>query len=299
MSKYEKFSMETVSRKSLKGADYNPRLLSNQAKARLKRGIVENGLVQPIIWNRHTGNVVGGHQRLKAIDDLEGNDDYTLQVAVVDMPLAQERKVNVLLNNDSTMGHWDESKLLEILGQDGEEQTGVDYEAFGFSANQAEYYTNLMQRQELENAAIVAAMQDVSDLEVDVYSADTDNSQRERRHADKLEVKRRYEEQVSSLLTTQKNDEWKLKTDEEKKAYDTARNNFRNESFDVVSLRINFDSVASKSAFLARYNSPMKDVIHESELGEDLAGLAAAGRDEALGAGEDRGAAEGAGGGED
>lgn len=268
MSRFEKYTMVTLKRSELKGADYNPRVISNQAKARLKRGIAENGLVMPIVWNAATGNIVGGHQRLGVLDDLEGGKDYDIQVARIDVDILTERKLNVLLNNDSAMGHFDEGKLLEILGA---EPDGVDYEAFGFSANQAEYYTNLMQQQDLENASIAEAMNNAVDFEQDIASADADPALRDERHAKKLERKRAFEEQVSSLLVPQKPDEWKLKTDEEKRAFDQARTGYRQETFEMAYLRVCFTSPASKKAFLDRYNLPMKDVVHESELVEPAA----------------------------
>jgi len=51
----------------LNPAPYNPRKISNRAMTGLSASIVRFGLVQPVIWNEKTGNVVGGHQRLKVI----------------------------------------------------------------------------------------------------------------------------------------------------------------------------------------------------------------------------------------
>ena len=58
---------------TLKPADYNPRkdLKPGDAEyAKLKRSIETYGYVEPIIWNKRTGVVVGGHQRLKVMKDL-------------------------------------------------------------------------------------------------------------------------------------------------------------------------------------------------------------------------------------
>ena len=47
----------------LRAADYNPRLMLKPGMdgyERLKRSILEFGLVQPIVWNEQTGNVIGG-----------------------------------------------------------------------------------------------------------------------------------------------------------------------------------------------------------------------------------------------
>ena len=57
----------------LKAADYNPRKDLQPGDAeyeKLKRSIQEFGYVEPVIWNKRTGVVVGGHQRLKVMKDL-------------------------------------------------------------------------------------------------------------------------------------------------------------------------------------------------------------------------------------
>lgn len=79
----------------------------------------------PITWNRRTGYIVGGHQRLAALDALEGHDDYTLTVAEVDLDDKAEREQNVFLNNPSTQGEWDLG-LLEQLLLDQEHELTVE-----------------------------------------------------------------------------------------------------------------------------------------------------------------------------
>lgn len=260
MSRFERFETTKVSRKDIKNADYNPRTISNAARARLRAGIEKMGLVQPLVWNKRSGNLVGGHQRISILDDLEGNAEYQLTVAVVDVGPSEERRLNVLLNNDSSMGHWDERKLLDLFQA---EEEGLDYEAFGFSAQQGEYFTNLIEASELENAGIADALSDIIDLQEDIE----DEGDVDEKHETKMERKRAYEEQVSKLLTSQTPDEWKLKTPEEKKAYDDARNGYKNESFGYAHLKIVFASPEGKMAFLERHNLPKNsEVIHESDL---------------------------------
>ena len=51
-------------------ADYNPRKDLKPGDAeyeKLKRSIEQFGYVEPVIWNKTTGRVVGGHQRLKVL----------------------------------------------------------------------------------------------------------------------------------------------------------------------------------------------------------------------------------------
>jgi ParB-like chromosome segregation protein Spo0J len=48
----------------LHGAAYNPRTINDGAMKGLEASMDRWGLVQPIVWNKRTNNVVGGHQRL-------------------------------------------------------------------------------------------------------------------------------------------------------------------------------------------------------------------------------------------
>lgn len=279
-SKYERFSMRVLPRSAIKGAPYNPRVISNAARARLRRGIEENGLIQPVIWNETTGNLVGGHQRLAILDDLEGGADYQIQVAAIRVPLGREKRLNVLLNNDATMGSWDERKLLEIFSEaaDGTESDGapdekapIDFDAFGFSANQAEYFGNLLSEQEAENAAVVAAMTGAAEFEAEMLATDAGGVKPDVQAA-KLARKQAFESKVDGLLVPMRPDEWKLKSDEEKRDFDRQRTAYREETFDYTSVKIVFVSPESRRAFLVRLGvtgrSLTSEVIHESEFGE-------------------------------
>ena len=54
-------------------ADYNPRKdlqPGDPEYEKLKRSIQEFGYVEPVIWNKQTGHIIGGHQRWKVLRDL-------------------------------------------------------------------------------------------------------------------------------------------------------------------------------------------------------------------------------------
>lgn len=99
-----------------------------ESEKRLRKGIREYGLVAPITWNRRTGNIVGGHQRLKQLDALEKSEDYDLTVAVIDVDEREEAKINVQLNNPSMQGDWDFDKLADMT-----DQFDLTMEDMGFS----------------------------------------------------------------------------------------------------------------------------------------------------------------------
>lgn len=110
-SKYQSFDTETINRKDIKNAPYNPRIMDKEAKKRLRKSIRENGLVSALTWNKRTGNLVGGHQRIEQLDALEKSEDYELTVCVIDVDEREEAKLNVQLNNPSMQGDWDLDKL--------------------------------------------------------------------------------------------------------------------------------------------------------------------------------------------
>lgn len=94
-------------------ADYNPRKdlkPGDKEYEKLKRSIDEFGYVDPLIWNKRTSRLVGGHQRLKVLKDM-GIDE--VDIVVVDMDEEKEKALNVALNKIS--GDWDKDKLMLLI----------------------------------------------------------------------------------------------------------------------------------------------------------------------------------------
>lgn len=132
LARLQTFTMEVVSRKDIKEAPYNPRQITEVARTKLRTGLQKVGLVQPLVWNKRTGNLVGGHQRLKELDRDEKSRDYSLTVAAIDVDEPTEKAINVLLNNQDVAGDWDLPKLKEILDSKefDIEKSGFDWAAF-------------------------------------------------------------------------------------------------------------------------------------------------------------------------
>lgn len=114
-----RFQFKQIPRSQIKKAPYNPRDIDPFALKKLGDGIGRFGLVEPLIWNSRTGNLVGGHQRLALIDAKLNNAEYDVPVAVVDLDDVQERELNVLLNNESTQGVYDFAKLETLFRNEG------------------------------------------------------------------------------------------------------------------------------------------------------------------------------------
>ncbi|MDR0374728.1 MAG: hypothetical protein LBH85_03285 [Treponema sp.] len=131
MSKTERFEIQEIHRGQIRNAAYNPRKISKEARGKLREGLEAHGLVSPLTWNRRTGNLVSGHQRLSQIDRMEGANDYTLRVAVIDVDEKQEKEINILLNNKAAQGEFDIDKLSDMLED-------IDYANAGFDINDVE-----------------------------------------------------------------------------------------------------------------------------------------------------------------
>lgn len=113
----------------LKAAAYNPRIdlqPGDPEYEKLKRSIEQWGYVDPLVWNARTGNLVGGHQRLKVLVNEFGVK--SVRVQVVDLPLDQERMLNVALNKVG--GDWDKVKLAELLKEIEAEDLDVSMTGF-------------------------------------------------------------------------------------------------------------------------------------------------------------------------
>lgn len=83
-------------------------------------------MVEPLIWNERTGNLVGGHQRFKVLLD---RGDKEVDVSVVNLSLEKEKALNLALNK--IQGDWDNEKLYALLEELS--LTDIDLEITGFN----------------------------------------------------------------------------------------------------------------------------------------------------------------------
>ena len=105
--------IEKIQTERLIPADYNPRKdlkPGDPEYEKLKRSLEEFGYVEPVIWNKTTSHVVGGHQRLKVLLDMGITE---VECVVVDMDAEKEKALNIALNKIS--GDWDKDKLALLI----------------------------------------------------------------------------------------------------------------------------------------------------------------------------------------
>ena len=108
--------MRRIPWRKIKPAPYNPRRALQPGEPeyeKIKRSIESFGLVDPLIWNRRSGHLVGGHQRF-AVMRQEWNTQ-TFECVVVDIPPAKEKALNLALNKIA--GEWEGEKLAELLAE--------------------------------------------------------------------------------------------------------------------------------------------------------------------------------------
>ncbi len=102
-----------ISVSQINPAPYNPRIdltPEDPEYQRLEKSIATFGYVEPLVWNERTGTLVSGHQRLKVLIE-KGIQE--IEVSVVDLPIKEEKALNLVLNK--VRGDWDQDKLAVLL----------------------------------------------------------------------------------------------------------------------------------------------------------------------------------------
>lgn len=130
--------LEKIPAARLNPATYNPRKdlkPGDKEYEKLKRSISEFGYVEPVIWNKTTGNVVGGHQRLKVLLDLGQTE---IDCVVVELTVEREKALNLALNK--IQGDWDETKLSALMAEF--DATTFDVSLTGFDADEVDALLN-------------------------------------------------------------------------------------------------------------------------------------------------------------
>jgi len=102
----------------LKGAPYNPRTISEEALEGLKASLAEFGDISGLVWNRRTGRLVAGHQRVRALRERYGDGLRIIEgsvvtpagerfpIRVVDWPEEREKAANLAANSPLLAGEF-------------------------------------------------------------------------------------------------------------------------------------------------------------------------------------------------
>lgn len=114
--------IEKIKVNKLNPAPYNPRKdlkPGDPEYEKLKNSILTFGYVEPVLWNKRTGHIIGGHQRYKVLVEMGKKE---IDCVVVDMDSENEKALNIALNKVS--GDWDKDKLMLLI----EDLQGVDFD---------------------------------------------------------------------------------------------------------------------------------------------------------------------------
>jgi len=110
-----KTQIATMAIRSISPALYNPRAdlrPGNPEYDKLKASIETFGCVELLVWNKRTQTLISGHQRLKVLVELGYAE---ADVIIVDLPLEQEKALNLAMNR--IQGTWDNQKLAVLLDE--------------------------------------------------------------------------------------------------------------------------------------------------------------------------------------
>ena len=115
----------------LKPAPYNPRKIDSDEMERLKLSLKTYGIVDPVIVQKSSGLVIGGHQRLTAAKALGW---ATVPVVYLDIDDTKAKALNLALNRIS--GEWDFPKLKDLMVEI--DTGGINMEITGFPLDEIE-----------------------------------------------------------------------------------------------------------------------------------------------------------------
>ena len=112
-------------------APYNPRYMTEKQRAGLEYSIDTFGIVEPIVWNKTTGHIVGGHQRYEKLVK-----DGVTDVDVVEVELSDEKEkaLNIALNHKGISGEFDQLHLEYLLSEINDKTLfeGLNFDDFKF-----------------------------------------------------------------------------------------------------------------------------------------------------------------------
>jgi len=114
--------LEKIEIGKLNPAKYNPRVdlkTGDPEYEKLKTSFKEFGYLEPIIWNKKTGNILSGHQRFKILSESAPKE---IDCIVVELDETKEKVANIALNK--VQGDWDNEKLTALIS----DLKGVDFD---------------------------------------------------------------------------------------------------------------------------------------------------------------------------
>lgn len=138
--KTNNIKIEKININQLNPAEYNPRIMPPAEMEKLKKGLKTYGLIDPIIIDLTDNNtVIGGHQRLEALKEINPDEELTLihlgniGLVIKETNLKikdknQQKAMNLALNK--IQGDWDYGLLDDLLMELGEAHYDIELTGF-------------------------------------------------------------------------------------------------------------------------------------------------------------------------
>lgn len=148
LSKYISSEVTEIERSRIKLSHYNPRKISDEARKKLKANIRRLGVMGGIVWNERTGNLVGGHQKIKILDELHKYDpdtkenDYLIRIEKVSLSEKEEIEQNIFLNNKNAQGEYDTDLLADLIDDIDYKLAGLDDYDLNLAGIEVESFIN-------------------------------------------------------------------------------------------------------------------------------------------------------------
>jgi hypothetical protein len=139
--------------KDLKPAEYNPRKITDDKLKMLGKAMREFGDLSGVIFNRRTGHMIGGHQRLKHLNpewtihkEPHRDEQGTVALGYIDTPFGRwiyreveweekrEKLANIAANHHGGEDDYPKLKDLIVEIDDG----SIDIELSGFDQGELE-----------------------------------------------------------------------------------------------------------------------------------------------------------------
>jgi len=117
-------------------AYYNPRFdlkPGDIGYEQLRASVIELGMLQPIVWNEHTGNIVGGEQRFKVLSEMGATEAICAVVKI--LSIEDEKAANLALNE--AHGQWEDELLQDMVAS--MDTSNIDPMTMGFTKDELEH----------------------------------------------------------------------------------------------------------------------------------------------------------------
>lgn len=170
-------------------AEYNPRKTTPERLIKLERNLREFGDLSGIVFNRQTGNIVGGHQRQKVLDPeweiikTEANDETgTVALGYVQTPFgdfnyrevdwSQDKEIAANMVANDAAGEWDQQKKKSLLNELNDKKYDMT-QLFESKDKLAEYFGEKPDVQHLEYSLDKTEEESYHDIKQDIVDSDS------------------------------------------------------------------------------------------------------------------------------